>query len=69
MRFRSISLTGMITGSGRVNLLSGQIRHYRVGFGTTTWCTPMNPLGRVGHARAVRLAGLRHGFGPNAEFN
>jgi hypothetical protein len=66
----------MIMGSGQVNLLSGQIRHYRVGFGSATRCTPVNPLGRgagwLGHAglaRVVRLAGSRRGFGPNAEFN
>jgi hypothetical protein len=57
----------MITGSGRVNLLSGldllhgarpQIR----------WAT--TPAGwALLAARAVRLAGPRRGFGPNAEFN
>ncbi|WP_428637418.1 hypothetical protein, partial [Shewanella sp.] len=50
-----ISLTGMITGSGRVNLLSGQIWRYRVGFGSATQCTPTNLLGhsvgRLGRAR------------------
>jgi hypothetical protein len=66
---------GMITGSGRVNLLSGRIRRYWVGFGSATWCAPANPLGhgagrlgRVGRARAVRPAGPRRGFGPNASF-
>jgi hypothetical protein len=42
MRFQMIGLTG----SGRVNLLSGQIRCYRVEFGFATRCAPMNPLGR-----------------------
>jgi hypothetical protein len=70
-----IGLTGMITGSGRVNLLSGQIRHYRVGFGSATWCAPVNllghsadRLGRVARARTVKPAGPRRGFGPNAGF-
>jgi hypothetical protein len=31
MRFRTIDLTGMITGLGRINLLSVRIQHYRVG--------------------------------------
>jgi hypothetical protein len=71
-----IGLTGMITGSGRVNLLSSQIRCYPVGFGSATRCTPTNllghdagRLGRAGHALAVKQAGPRRGFGPNAEFN
>jgi hypothetical protein len=75
MRFRTISLTGMITGSGRVNLLSGRIRCYRVRFGSATRCAPVNPLGRdagrlgrAGRARAVRPAGPRRGFGPTADF-
>jgi hypothetical protein len=49
---------------------------YRVGFGSTTRCVPVNPLGHgagrlghTGHAHAVRPAGPRHGFGPNAKFN
>jgi hypothetical protein len=65
----------MITGSGQVNLLSGRIRRYRVGFGSATRCTPVSPLGRgtdqLGHAgrvRTVRLAGPRCGFGLNADF-
>jgi hypothetical protein len=52
------SLMGMIMGSGQVNLLLGRIQRYRVGFGSTTWCTPVSPLGRgagwlgrVGRAR------------------
>jgi hypothetical protein len=52
--FRMNGLTGMITGSGQVNLLSGQIRRYRVRFGSATRCAPVNPLGhgagRLGHA-------------------
>jgi hypothetical protein len=55
-------------GSGRVNLLSGGIRHYWVGFGSATRCVPANPLGHVGRARAVRPAGPRHRFGPKANF-
>jgi hypothetical protein len=47
----------LITGSGRVNLLSVQIRCYRVGFGSATWCMPMNPLGR-GAGRLDRV-GMR----------
>jgi hypothetical protein len=65
----------MITGSGRVNLLSGQIRRYRVEFGSATRCAPVNllgcnagRLGRAGSARAVRPARPRHGFGPNVGF-
>jgi hypothetical protein len=72
MQFQMIGLTG----SGRVNLLLGQIRRYRVGFGSATRCTPVNPLGRgadwlghAGRARVVRLVGPRRGFGPNVEFN
>jgi hypothetical protein len=70
-----IGLTGMITGSGRVNLLSGRIRRYRVGFGSATWCAPVNSLGRgadrlgrVARARMVKPAGPRRGFGPNVGF-
>jgi hypothetical protein len=70
-----IGLTGMITGSGRVNLLSGRIWCYWVGFGSATWCAPVNPLGRgvdrlgrVARARTVKPAGPRHGFGPNVGF-
>jgi hypothetical protein len=33
-------------GSGQVNLLSGRIWRYRIGFGSATWCTPVSPLGR-----------------------
>jgi hypothetical protein len=47
----------MITGSGQVNLLSGQIWRYRVGFGSATRCAPVNLLGRAGRARAGRPAG------------
>jgi hypothetical protein len=36
------------------------------GFGSSMQCAPVNPLGRV---CAVRPAGPRRGFGPNAEFN
>jgi hypothetical protein len=75
MWFRTIGLTGMITGLGQVNLLSGRIRCYRVGFGSATQCAPVNPLGhsagrlgRAGRTCAVRPAGPRHGFGPNANF-
>jgi hypothetical protein len=75
MQFRTIGLTGMITGSGQVNLLSGRIWRYRVGFGSATRCAPSNPLGhgagRLGHAgraHAVRQAGPCRGFGPNASF-
>jgi hypothetical protein len=46
MRFQTNGLTGMITGSGRVNLLSGGIQRYRVRFGSATRCVPMSPLGR-----------------------
>jgi hypothetical protein len=75
MWFRTNGLTGMITGSGQVNLLSGPIRYYQVGFGSATRCAPTNPLGRgagrlglAGPARAVRPAGPRRRFGPNANF-
>jgi hypothetical protein len=58
MRFQTISLTALIMGSGRVNLLSGRIRRYRVGFGSATWCAPVNPLGygtdRLGRAGRAR---------------
>jgi hypothetical protein len=61
-------------GSGRVNLLSGRIRRYRVGFVSATWCAPVNPLGRgasrlghAGRAHAVRPAGL-HRIRPEADF-
>jgi hypothetical protein len=40
-----IGLTGMITVSGRFNLLSGRICRYPVGFGSATLCAPVNPLG------------------------
>jgi hypothetical protein len=53
-----IGLTGLITGSGWVNLLSGQIHRYRVRFGSATWCVPMNLLGRgtsqLGHTGRER---------------
>jgi hypothetical protein len=65
----------MITDSGWVNLLSGQNRRYRVGFGPATRDTPVKPLGRgasrlgrAGHTRAVRPAGPRRRFGPKANF-
>jgi hypothetical protein len=74
MWFQMIILTGLITSSGQVNLLSGRIRRYRVGVRSGTWCTPVNPLGRgagrlgsVGHAHAVRQAGLRR-IRPDADF-
>jgi hypothetical protein len=58
MRFRTNGLTGMITGLGRVNLLSGRIQRYRVRFGSATWCVPVSPLGRgagrLGHAGRAR---------------
>jgi hypothetical protein len=70
MRLWMIGLTGL----GQVNLLSGRIRHYQVGFGSATRCTPVNPLGcstgRLGHAgptRAVRSAGPRR-IWPKADF-
>jgi hypothetical protein len=53
----------MITGSGRVSLLSGQIRRYRVGLGLTDQIRlryvvhAHEPLGRAGHARVGRRAG------------
>jgi hypothetical protein len=74
MRFRMIGLMGLITGSGRVNLLSGRIRCYQVEFGSATRCAPVNPLGRsagrlgrVGHVRAVRPARPRR-IRPEADF-
>jgi hypothetical protein len=45
-----IGLTGLIMGSGWVNLLSGQIRRYQVGFESATQCTPANLLGLAGRA-------------------
>jgi hypothetical protein len=60
MRFRTNGLMGMITGSGRVSLLSGRIWPYRVGLSLTgrIWlhyvvraCEPLghsaNRLGRA----------------------
>jgi hypothetical protein len=74
MWFRTNGLTSMITGSGQVNLLSGWIRRYQVGFGSATRCVPANPLGRgagwlgrADRAHKVRPAGLHRGFGPNAD--
>jgi hypothetical protein len=67
MRFQTISLTALIMGSGRVNLLSGRIRRYRVGFGSATRCAPVNPLVRAGRVRVVRPAGLRR-IRPEADF-
>jgi hypothetical protein len=73
-------LTGMIMSSGRVSLLSGRIRHYRVGLGLTgIWLRYMvcareplghdaGRLGRGGRARVRRPAGLRRRFSPGAEF-
>jgi hypothetical protein len=46
MRFRTNGLTGTITGSAQVYLLSGQIRRYRVGFGSAMRCAPARTLGR-----------------------
>jgi hypothetical protein len=47
-------LNGYDNGFGWVNLLSGQIQHYQVGFGSATRCAPMNLLGhsagRLGRA-------------------
>jgi hypothetical protein len=66
---------GMITGSGRVNLLSGRIWRYRVGFGSAMRAHPRirwaaAPAGWATQVvRAVSPAGPRHGFGPKAEFN
>jgi hypothetical protein len=69
-------LTGIMTGSGRVNLLSGQIWLNGLGFGSAARCAPASPLGhgtgRLGHAgraRTVKLAGPRRRFDPNAKFN
>jgi hypothetical protein len=59
MWFRMIGLMGLITGLGWVNLLSGQIRRYRVGFGSAMRCAPVNPLGQ-GAGRLGR-AGLARG--------
>jgi hypothetical protein len=74
-------LMGMIMSLGRVSLLSGRIRHYRVGLGLTgqIWlryavCArePLGRdagrLGRGGRARVRRPAGLRRRFSPGAEF-
>ena len=36
----------MITGSGRVSLLSGQIRRYQVELSSAMQCAPASPLGR-----------------------
>jgi hypothetical protein len=64
MGFQINGLTDMIMGSDRVNLLLGQIRRYRVGFGSATRRAPVNPLGgsagwlgRVGRARQGRPSG------------
>jgi hypothetical protein len=74
-------LTGVITGSGRVSLLSGRIRRYQVGLGLMGWIwlhyavRAREPLGhgasRLGHAgraRVGRPAGPRRRVGPKAEF-
>jgi hypothetical protein len=45
----------MKTGSGGVNLLSGRIWHYRIGFGSATRCAPVSLLGR-GTGRLGRAA-------------
>jgi hypothetical protein len=71
----------MITGSGRVSLLSGLIRRYQVGLGLTgrIWLRYVvrarEPLGhgagrvgRTSRARARRPVGPRRRFGPKAEF-
>jgi hypothetical protein len=63
-------LTGMITGSGQVSLLSGRIRCYQVGLSLTAQVQlryamranePLGrgagQLGRTGRARAGRPAG------------
>jgi hypothetical protein len=61
-------------GLGRVNLLSGRIRCYRVRFGSAMLCVPASPLGcgagQLGHVGYVRgeAAWARRGFGPNAGF-
>jgi hypothetical protein len=60
MWFRTIGLMGL----SRVNLLSGRKHRYRVGFGSTTRCALVNPLG---HARAMNLAGM-HRIRPEADF-
>jgi hypothetical protein len=72
---------GVITGSGRVSLLSGQIRHYQVGLSLTgqiQLCYAVRTreplgrgagrLGRAGRAGAGRPAGPRRRFSPKAEF-
>jgi hypothetical protein len=58
MRFRTNGLTGTITGSGQVNLLSGRIWLNGLGFGYAMRCviaSPLGhgagPLGRTGRAR------------------
>jgi hypothetical protein len=69
---------GMITGSGRVSLLSGWIRRYRVRL-SVIGSNPFHYVGAhladcwdttlaswaVRAARGRRPAGLRLGFGPN----
>jgi hypothetical protein len=64
MRFQTIGLTGLRTGLGRVNLLSGRIQRYLVGFGSATRCAPVNPLGRTGVVKPVGLRRIR----PEADF-
>jgi hypothetical protein len=72
---------GMITGSGRVSLVSGRIRRYRVRLGLTRRIQlryalrarePLghnaDRLGRAGHARAGRLTGPHRRFSLKAEF-
>jgi hypothetical protein len=61
---------GMITGSGRVSLLSGRIWRYRVGFPPLYGCAPDRPLGRdigrlgrVGHTRE-KTRWVASGFRP-----
>jgi hypothetical protein len=74
-------LMGMITGSGRVSLLSGQIRRYQVELGLTGWIwlrytvrarkplgRGVGRLGRPGRARVGRLLGPRRRFSPEVEF-
>jgi hypothetical protein len=50
---------GMITGSGRVNLLSDQIWRYRVKFGSTTQRAPTNPLRRGAAGWAAQATRVR----------
>jgi hypothetical protein len=61
MRCQTNGLTGMITGSGWVSLLSGWIRRYQVGLGLTgqIWlCYIVRAREPLGHG-AGRLATLK----------